>query len=256
MTDQPPQTARREIRDQIRGHLAAPAVLAALAGTAILLVLAAPFETGTLPPVRRALYWTLVVGASYAAAVTVAAHLAARRRFAALPVLPRLGLSALAVGLAVAAVLVAVKAVALGVAPALDLSLLWNVGIAALVTLTIQTVELLARPPAPAAAGLLAARLPLDRRGRILALSAEDHYTRVLTDRGSALVLIRLTDAIAAAGAPGLRVHRSHWVALSAVASARRSGETAVITLSSGDDIPVSRSHIPAVKAAGLLPRG
>lgn len=67
---------------------------------------------------------------------------------------------------------------------------------------------------------------------------------------------MRLGDAIReAAPEPGLQVHRSHWVAIAAVTAARREGDRAVLSLSHGGDIPASRSHIPALKEAGLLPR-
>ena len=99
-------------------------------------------------------------------------------------------------------------------------------------------------------------RVPLDKRGALLALSSEDHYTRIQTARGEEMVLLRLADAIReAAPEPGLRVHRSHWVALAAVTAARRDGERAILTLTGGTEIPVSRANVPAIREAGLLPR-
>jgi hypothetical protein len=58
------------------------------------------------------------------------------------------------------------------------------------------------------------AKLPLAlRHAPIVALSAEDHYVRVRTDRGQALILMNLANAIAALGPDsGVRIHRSHWV--------------------------------------------
>ena len=55
-------------------------------------------------------------------------------------------------------------------------------------------------------------------------------------------------------GDGGFQVHRSHWVSLAQVRSVRRDGARAVLTMSDGRDIPVSRSNIAAVKEAGLLP--
>jgi DNA-binding LytR/AlgR family response regulator len=98
-------------------------------------------------------------------------------------------------------------------------------------------------------------RLPLDRRGALVALSAEDHYVRVVTRTGEALVLIRLADAMRETGdLPGLQVHRSHWVALDAVRAVRRSGDGAVLTLATGHELPASRRFIPALRQAALLP--
>lgn len=79
----------------------------------------------------------------------------------------------------------------------------------------------------------------------------------VVTTRGRASVLMRLVDAMREAGdVRGLQVHRSHWVALDQVTAARRVGDAAVLTLSTGAEVPVSRSRLPDLRAAGLLPRG
>lgn len=99
-------------------------------------------------------------------------------------------------------------------------------------------------------------RLPLEKRGTLLALSVEDHYVRVHTSQGTEMVLMRLSDAMKETGnIPGAQVHRSHWVAFKAVTAARREGDRAILTLSSGVDIPVSRANLSKVKEAGLLPR-
>ena len=100
-------------------------------------------------------------------------------------------------------------------------------------------------------------RLPFDKRGAIISLSVQDHYTDIRTTKGSELILMRLSDAMREVGATtGLQVHRSHWVALSQVTSASRTGDRAELTMSDGTVIPVSRSYIPAVRDAGLLPKG
>lgn len=96
-------------------------------------------------------------------------------------------------------------------------------------------------------------RLPPHLRGRVAYLSMQDHYVDVHTDKGSTLVLMRLADAIAETGdISGLQVHRSHWVALDAVAgSTRRDGK---LFLRMADDalLPVSRSYLDVVRRAGL----
>ena len=93
-------------------------------------------------------------------------------------------------------------------------------------------------------------------RGALVALSSEDHYTRIRTTRGEELVLIRLADAIREAEpVKGLQVHRSHWVALDHIAAARRDGDRAILRLSIGSDIPVSRANVARLREAGLLPR-
>lgn len=95
----------------------------------------------------------------------------------------------------------------------------------------------------------LLAKLPADIHGAILCLETEDHYVRVYTARGSALILMRMTDAIEALGAmPGLRVHRSWWVAGDAVRSVSRSGRTLQLELENGLTVPVSQPYMKAVR--------
>lgn len=99
-------------------------------------------------------------------------------------------------------------------------------------------------------------RLPLEKRGGLIALSSQDHYTLVQTTQGEELVLIRLADAIREAQpTQGLQVHRSHWVALDHVSTARRDDGRAILTLSSKAEIPVSRSFIGVVRDTGLFAR-
>lgn len=99
----------------------------------------------------------------------------------------------------------------------------------------------------------LVTALPADRRGTLLALEAEDHYLRVHTDRGSALVHRRLSDALNEVSAiPGLRVHRSWWVAAAAVEGADRDGDRLSLRLRGGLIVPVSRTYALAVREAGL----
>lgn len=97
-------------------------------------------------------------------------------------------------------------------------------------------------------------RLPRPQRGRLLHIAVSDHYVDVTTDKGTALVLMRLSDAIReTAPIAGLQVHRSHWVALDAVRRGTRQGGKPVLELENGATVPVSRSFIDAVRAAGLL---
>jgi DNA-binding LytR/AlgR family response regulator len=92
-------------------------------------------------------------------------------------------------------------------------------------------------------------RVPPAARGRLLALEMEDHYLRVHTDSGSALILHRMSDATAElAGIDGWRVHRSWWVAADAVRTVRRDGGRATLMLENGLEVPVSRSAWPALR--------
>lgn len=107
-------------------------------------------------------------------------------------------------------------------------------------------------PPAPREPAFLA-RIPA-RLGRdVLALEMEDHYVRVHTTEGSDLILMRMRDAVAElAGLEGLQVHRSYWVAASAVTGVERKPDGKMtLVLSNGLRVPVSRSFAADVRAAG-----
>jgi hypothetical protein len=112
------------------------------------------------------------------------------------------------------------------------------------------------RAKAPAAVppleGDFRKRLPKPLRGAtLLALEAEDHYLRVHTDAGSALLLMKLGEAAAELGpGAGAQTHRSWWVAGEAVESASRGGGRATLSLKGGLMVPVSRTYAPALRAA------
>ncbi|MBX3510298.1 MAG: LytTR family transcriptional regulator DNA-binding domain-containing protein [Hyphomonadaceae bacterium] len=96
-------------------------------------------------------------------------------------------------------------------------------------------------------------RLPAKLKGAaIYAISAEDHYLRLHTSKGSDLILLRLSDAIAELeGLEGAQTHRSWWVARDAVESARRDGDKMVLTLKGGGEAPVSRPNVKPLREAG-----
>ena len=86
--------------------------------------------------------------------------------------------------------------------------------------------------------------------GDVIALEAEDHYVRVHTNRGSALVLHRLTDSIAElAGIDGLQVHRGWWVARGSVRGTFMRDGRRWLRLANGLDVPVSRARVREVLA-------
>jgi len=108
-------------------------------------------------------------------------------------------------------------------------------------------------PEAPAIGRALLDKLPPRlQRAPLLALQSEDHYLRVHTAGGDALILMRLSDAIAAAeGLDGRQTHRSWWVAREAVDTVSRGDGRATLTLSNGVQAPVSRTYAPALREAG-----
>jgi DNA-binding LytR/AlgR family response regulator len=96
-------------------------------------------------------------------------------------------------------------------------------------------------------------RFPARLRGAALyAVEAEDHYLRLHTSRGSDLILMRLSDAIAELeGLEGARTHRSWWVARDAVQSADRSEARIRLRLPDGLIAPVSRTYGKDLREAG-----
>ncbi|MDA9115056.1 LytTR family transcriptional regulator [Planktomarina temperata] len=133
--------------------------------------------------------------------------------------------------------------------------------VAALITILIHMtqapVATASSPPQPPKAPVppaLLNRLPSDMRGAIQHLAAEDHYTRVTTSQGSCLVLLRFSDALQeVAPTPGLQVHRSHWVSFDAIDKTERRGDGARLILAGGASVPVSRSHMPSLRAKGIV---
>ncbi|WP_439476652.1 LytTR family DNA-binding domain-containing protein [Brevundimonas sp.] len=96
-------------------------------------------------------------------------------------------------------------------------------------------------------------RLPFKLRGAaIRAVQSEDHYLRIHTDRGSDLILMRLSDALTELeGLEGAQTHRSWWVAKDAVRDVSRGDGRATLTLEGGVEAPVSRRYAKALRDAG-----
>jgi hypothetical protein len=96
-------------------------------------------------------------------------------------------------------------------------------------------------------------RLPFRLKGAaIRAVQSEDHYLRIHTDRGSDLILMRLSDALTELeGLEGAQTHRSWWVARDAVRDVSRGDGRATLTLEGGIEAPVSRRYAKALRDAG-----
>lgn len=92
-------------------------------------------------------------------------------------------------------------------------------------------------------------RLPPNLRGPLVCLRMEDHYVRVHTTRGSALILMRLGDAMAeAAPTPGAQSHRSWWVAADAIEGFERVGRVGQLRLKTGLTAPVSQPYLQEIE--------
>ncbi|MEL7100225.1 MAG: LytTR family DNA-binding domain-containing protein [Pseudomonadota bacterium] len=93
-------------------------------------------------------------------------------------------------------------------------------------------------------------QLPRHLGRDLVLLRAEDHYLRVETSRGDAMIRGRLQDATDALSGHGLRIHRSWWVARDAIAHLRSDNGAPVVVLRDGRTLPVGRTYRKAVRAA------
>lgn len=93
-------------------------------------------------------------------------------------------------------------------------------------------------------------KLPPGIGSDIIALETEDHYLRVHTVGGSALILMRMSDAVALLDPQlGAQVHRRWWVAQSAVAGLQTEGQKLSLRLIDNSMVPVGRTFTAAARA-------
>ncbi|HZV84527.1 MAG TPA: LytTR family DNA-binding domain-containing protein [Brevundimonas sp.] len=250
----PHPPARSERRVLLRG-------LAVALGVGALLAVAGAFGTNEAPLSWRLAYWlpVMLIGGSWG-------HLCGRviERFIDMDTRPWLTVAALTAVITgpLSVVVWALTGLMFspeGVAEPHDLPAMLAPVLA--VTLAVSTLNVfLGRTPVQthaAAPGAAPARFP-DRlpprlRGAaIRAVQSEDHYLRLHTDRGSDLILMRLSDALTELeGLEGAQTHRSWWVARDAVRGISRGDGRALLTLEGGLQVPVSRRYARALRAAG-----
>lgn len=97
-------------------------------------------------------------------------------------------------------------------------------------------------------------RLPAKLGQDLVCLSMEEHYVRVHTAKGNTLVRMRMRDAVAElAGYEGARVHRSWWIAFSAVERVSKQGRRHMVHLKTGIEAPVSTSYLEELRVRGYL---
>lgn len=257
MTDTLVQLAKREWH-QFTGHR--PIWIGTLAA-GVLLGLAGPFGTDeAMRLLPRTAYWVFLAGLSFLTGSICVAFATSRAARLGIGRWPALFAGACLGGALILGEVVLLNTVLFGRLPrGVPLVELALTVLAASLVITLATALISAslRQGETEGQGLpprLLGRLPLDKRGALVSLSAVDHYVEVTTTKGTELLLMRLSDAIAeAAPAEGLQIHRSHWVALDQVTRAARDDGKTTLLLSDGRSLPVSRSNLPAVRAAGLL---
>jgi hypothetical protein len=147
--------------------------------------------------------------------------------------------------------------------PVTELHLLY--GPVLLISVAMTSVIMLASIPgrvthapaadAPPVRARFVERLPAKLKGAVIyAVSAEDHYLRLHTSKGSDLILMRMSDALTELeGLEGAQTHRSWWVARDAVESVRRDGDKVMLVLKGGAEAPVSRPNVRPLREAGWL---
>lgn len=231
------------------GHLTHPRVALVMATVTAVLVLSGPFQTIAFPWFVRVAYWAGMVWGTYSIGYFVGTltdrFFAGRAQWIGI-----VGFAAIN-GLAIALFVTMINGCTFsGVHASLRMiAEIWAV--AALISGLLASLR--GTPEPEARLPLLLDRLPPPLRGPIIALSAEDHYTRIRTTKGEDLVLITLRDAIReAAPTQGLQIHRSHWVATAHIKQAGRSDGNMQITTSGGHTLPVSRANIAAIRELGF----
>ncbi|MCY4608267.1 MAG: LytTR family DNA-binding domain-containing protein [bacterium] len=251
--------ASRESTRRLRRHLVA--VVLSIAFFSWL----GPFGTATrLEPGVLVVYWTMAIAGNWLIALTTVPFAIRLFLQAGKP-----ALAGIAAGSAIAALpgtgLVWILEWGLAGTTASATMLTWLYGCVVvvhlvlafltwrLVELPLQGREENAAPPPPARAPFLS-RLPARLGEDLLHLHMQDHYVEAATPEGSELVLLRFRDALREVEIlDGMQVHRSHWVARSAVSRVVRRDGRILLELSNGAKVPVSRSFQPALRAKGWL---
>ncbi|WP_136657876.1 LytTR family DNA-binding domain-containing protein [Nitratireductor sp. XY-223] len=259
MTDRTLQFTLREWRRLIL----APQLVVAVTGAGLVLGISGPFGTyATMPPVPRILYWLIVAHVTFGIGLLDARLIAEHTPARHLGVLPAYAVAGVVGGVPIT---VAVELINwLGAIDTIDdwqeigVSLAYCTAINFCICMAAAWYDPgeIGDEPLAAAASMprLLKRLPIELRGSLSHLSMQDHYVEVVTEKGSKLILMRLADAISETEpVAGIQVHRSHWVALGAVARTQREKERYFVEMKNGAVLPISRSCLPAARDAGLV---
>lgn len=235
--------------------------LALLVALGSFMAVVGPYGTLRAPPLIRTAYWLIAIAGGGAIGIGIDLLLG-----------PRIGgfwMRILAVTLAmtlpVSLLVILLNHELFGDPPRLtNVWLPWQVFVISLLVMTMRALawrrappvietRTLVVPPLPEAEAAFRLRLSARRRSaRLIAIEAEDHFVRVHTDAGSELLSMRFAEALdELARAHGYRTHRSWWVAADAIEAVRWNRGVGEARLVSGQTVPVSRTHGPALKDAG-----
>lgn len=217
------------------------------------------FSSDDSPLTQRLIYWIGLMFAGSLMGNVIARPIFASRQFA-----PRPWLACIVV----TALLTPPLAVIVWVATTLFYGMDWELGRiirllppVAMISIVMTAIGYMAdRRPVETHAGPAGSppprfleRLPMKLKGaELYAVESQDHYLRLHTDRGSDLILMRLSDAVGELdGIEGAQTHRSWWVAKDAVVEVARGDGRATFVLKNGARAPVSRSYARALRAEG-----
>ena len=246
------------LRD-LRSHMTSSVRLFALLGVSVVLTLLAPFDTDEmLKPLPRFFYWAVLSFAGYS--IGYVGNVLADRLAPNKGPWVRTLIAAPLTAIGVFALVLMLDYGFMGYTPNLDSALFSGLNVLAIsfvVSAIMQFAYHELHNQQTAQEGThptLLDRMPFDKRGPLVSISSEDHYIRVCTTKGEELVLMRLVDAIREVGATkGLQVHRSHWVALDQISAVDKKKDKATLGMAHGQDIPVSRSYLSALRDVGVL---
>ena len=235
--------------------------LALFVALGLFMAIVGPYGTLRSPPALRTLYWLLAICGGGCIGILVDRLLGRRiERF-----WPRILVVALAMTPPVSLLVILLNHGLLGDALRLvNPWLPWQVFVISLLVMTVRALGWRRLPPVvetrtrvvaplPEAEATFRRRLSAPRRSaRLIAIAAEDHFVRVHTDRGSELLSMRFSEALAElAFAHGYQTHRSWWVAADAIKAVRWKRGVGEARLAGGQVAPVSRTFGPVLREAG-----
>lgn len=228
-----------------------------LVGTGFVIGLTGPFGTyDSLPVVMRIGYWLAVVSMTFWLGYLVSFAIASWAEYRGMSLPLGVGLGAVAASVAVTALLAGFHTVFFAASFWPDAMRLFPYVMVIAVSVAALSETLWAReevqvtvsapPPEPAWLDQLPAHLGRD----LILLQAEDHYVRARTELGETLIRAKLADAANDLGDFGIRLHRSWWVARSAVRTYRHRNGAPVVILRNGTELPVGRTYRRSVREA------
>ncbi|MTI16631.1 LytTR family transcriptional regulator [Rhodobacteraceae bacterium RKSG542] len=101
--------------------------------------------------------------------------------------------------------------------------------------------------PTPESQALLPLLAP-PLQGDLIQMEAQEHYVRIVTTEETRMVLARFADYVKLIPEDvGLQIHRSQWVARSAVECCFQEGANMRVLLTNGSTVPVSRRYTDIV---------